>query len=355
MKPQKKKINILYMMTGFAIGGAEKVLLDLIASLDKEKFNMSVVALADMDDTLEDFKGFGIKSEKLDMSRSPKDFFRVLKYLSSFVKKNRIDIIHVHMFHSLPIASLIKVLNPSIKIVFTSHNFNIGSRLRESLVWALKPLRHIDIVFSENMITRMYKANTVVIPNGIDVDRFVGSGEKNEVFTFISIARISYAKNHAQLIECAQILKTKGYEFNIDIVGSTEDKSLIDELKKKIEIRDVQGNVRLLGARKDIPELLKKAHCLVLPSHWEGLPIVILEAGAAGVPIISTPVGAIPSVINEENGYLSTLDDFAKTMEEVLNNISLANKKAQVLSDKIQKSYSIKTVAKQHSKIYSSL
>ncbi len=142
----------------------------------------------------------------------------------------------------------------------------------------------------------------------------------------------------------------------IDIVGGGEENQpLIDKIAQAIIDNQVSDCVRMLGSRNDIPELLKTAHCMVLPSHYEGLPIVLLEAGAARLPIISTPVGAIPTLLNEKNAYLSSLENFVDSMIHVYKNYPEAEKKADVLYKKIDHDYSIKSMAKEHQKLYLSL
>jgi len=351
-----KKINVLHLTTAFVVGGAEKVILDLMLHLDKERFNPSVIALAKFDDMLGEYLNHGLKAEKMDMDKTPQEFFRVFRYLDRYIKENEIDILHAHLFHPLPFATLLKLKNPSLKLVFTSHNTDIGGKFAVTFTRLLKNLRDTDIVFSKDMITPMYKKGAEVIANGVNIEKFKETAEKNTPFTFLSVGTIRDQKNQIFLVECAKQLKAKGYNFVIDIAGGGEEnRALIDEIQQEIIKQDVADCVRMLGARSDIPDLLKTAHCMVLPSHYEGLPIVLLEAGAAQLPVISTPVGAIPTLINESNGYLAPIEQFIDTMDQVYSNYEAAKEKGKALSDKINQSYSIDSMAKAHGKLYTSL
>lgn len=274
----------------------------------------------------------------------------------SYIIENKIDILHAHLTHTLPHMALLKIRFPKLKVVFTSHNTNVGGKHRELMIWLSKPFRSADIVFSKEMINKLYKKNTRVIINGVNIDKFKNKAEKNTPFTFLNVGSVRGKKNQIFLIECAQYLKSKGYHFVIDIVGGgAENQPLIDKISTAIKEEGVEENVRMLGLRSDIPDLLKTAHCMVLPSHHEGLPIVLLEAGAAKLPIISTPVGAIPDLIDESSGYLPLLEDFCKTMEVVYNNYQEAEEKALQLATKIDEQYSIKSMAKAHEKLYLSI
>ena len=360
-----QKTNILYLTTAFVVGGAEKIVLDLMLNLDQERFNTSVIALGKNTDTLETFLSHHLRAKKLDMPKGLKvwsrtnaigAFSRAFSYLDRYVVEYKIDIIHVHLFHSLPLASLLKLKHSHLKIIFTPHNTDIGGNLREVLTYLLKPLRNVDIVFSKSMITMMHKKETAVIVNGIDIEKFQPPIEKKSLYTFISVGTVRAQKNQVFLVDCAKQLKAKGYRFVIDIVGGGEENTqLINTIQQEIIRQDVVDCIRILGVRSDIPDLLKSAHCMVLPSHYEGLPLVLLEAGAAKLPVISTPVGAIPTVLDESNGYLSTLEHFCDTMEAVMMQQEEANKKAEVLAQKISQQYSIKSMVQAHDELYQSL
>lgn len=346
-----KKINILQLITGLGMGGAEKVVLDLAKYISNEEFNTIVVGMSKRDELYQEFLNNKIDTILLNKSNSLKDIFYIINTINKLIKEKEIQIIHAHMTHSIIVASILKVLNPSLKIIFTSHNLNIGSKLREYLVWILKPLRNIDIVFSKDILKYFYKKDYKIIPNGIKIDKYNLNLSKNEKFTFIAIGRLETVKNHKFLIEIANELKDE-FDFEIQIVGHGY---LEEELENLIQKYNLNEYVKLLGLRNDIPKLLNQSHCLLMPSLWEGLPIVILEAGASNLPIIATPVGSIPSLLNDENAYLVELNEFKNIMIEVLNNYENAKLKGKKLFENIKVKYSIEAVIEAHEKIYKEL
>ena len=346
-----KKINILQLITGLGMGGAEKVVLDLAKYTSKDDFNTYVVSMSKRDELLGEFLENGINTKILNKSNSLKDFLKIVKELNQVIKQNNIQIIHAHMTHSVIVASILKILNQTLKIVYTSHNLNIGSKSREIIIWGLKSFRDVDIVFSKDILKFFYKSNYEVIPNGIKIEKYNLNLKKNDKFTFIAIGRLETVKNHKILVEIANRLKDK-FDFEIQIVGNGYLKKDLESLIVKYNLED---SVKLLGLRNDIPKLLNKSHCLVMPSLWEGLPIVILEAGASSLPVISTPVGSIPSLLNDNNAYLTELDDFEAKMIDVLDNYEEAKPKGKNLFKEINKTYSIDSVVIEHERIYKSL
>jgi len=348
-----KKVNVLQLITGLPIGGAEKVLLDLCSHLDRSRIALYVIGLNDEEHLKGDFESQGIFVQMLKMKKTPTGLLRVLRELTAFVDARRIDVIHAHMFHPLLLACLLKMKRRGLKIVFTSHSENIGGRARELFTYLTKGCRDVDIVFSDSMISRMYKKSAIVVPNGVDVTLFTDVLEKNPIFTFITVGVLRPGKNHAFLAACAKYLKENGYRFRIDIVGAGDDSGdLSEEIRAAIIENGVEDEVRMLGARRDIPQLLQKAHCFVMPSLFEGLPIVLLEAGAARLPILSTPVGAIPTLLDAGSGYMEDVDHFAEKMAYILTHYEEACAKAEHFYEKVNETFSIQKMARVHEKIY---
>lgn len=350
-------IKVLHLITGLPIGGAEKVLLDLCANLDRNTIENHVIGLNDERDFNPDFEKLGISVSSLDMQKTPSSLIKTSKTINAYIKEHDICVLHAHMFHPIIFALIARLSKPNLKVVFTSHNENIGSKAREVITYLLKPFRDVDVVFSKEMINPMYKADTRVIPNGIDTSVYNTRIKKNDIFTFINIGVLREQKNQKFLPSCARYLLDQGIkDFEIQIVGGADASGDEREaIQAEIDKHNVKSHINLLGSRRDIPELLQKAHCFILPSHFEGLPIALLEAGAARLPIVSTPVGAIPTVIDETNGYLATIDLFAQAMMTVYHDYKTAGQKAITLSEKIEQHFSIKHMSKMHQVLYVNL
>ncbi len=351
-----KKIRVLQLITGLPIGGAEKVLLDLCTNLDQSKVEIFVIGLNDEDNLKKDFEAEGIFVEMLNMKKTPSNLIKVYKKLDQFIQEHEIDIVHAHMFHPLVFAYLLKMKRHKLKIVFTSHSENIGGKFREFFTYQLKKYRDIDIVFSKDMINKMYKKDAIVIANGVNIAAFTETLQKKPIFTFLSVGVLRPGKNQSFLASCAKYLKDKGYDFQIDIIGAGDASGDTgEEIKEEIEKYGVEDKINMLGARRDIPQLLQRAHCFVLPSFFEGLPIVLLEAGAAKLPILSTPVGAIPNIINKNTGYIEELDHFAERMEYILTHYEEARARAECFYEKVNDEFSIGRMARSHEEIYQKL
>jgi glycosyltransferase involved in cell wall biosynthesis len=256
------------------------------------------------------------------------------------------------MFHTLLIASLIRLANPSLKVVFTPHNGFISMRARRWSLWSLRPFRDVDTIFSKDALQFFHKKAFKVIPNGIDVKKYSHSHSHSHShpFTFVIVGRLELMKNHIFLIDVVNQLKK--YDFRLKIVGSG---ILEQSLKSKVADLNLNEKVEFLGARDDVPSILNDCDCLLLPSLWEAFPIVLLEAAACNVPIITTPVGSISTLVDNENGYIVDLDEFKDAMVEVLENYEQAKNKSINLFNKVKSDYQIVDVVKQYEVLYQAL
>jgi len=344
-----KQINVLQLISGLGQGGAEKLILDLSSEYkNSNMINNYVVSISEDDTMLSKFQKNSIKTTVLYQTKTLRGLIVTIKKLLFFVKNKKISIIHAHMFHSMIIAVILKFRFPKLKIIFTPHNYNIGNKNREYIVGLLKIFREIDILFSHDMKKWFYKKRYHIIVNGINIEDFNIKNKKYEIFTFIAIGNIKTAKNYSFLIECVNRLHKK-IQFRLFIVGDGSDRVKLELKVKKLKL---EQTIFFKGLQDNIPELLSKSHCLVMPSLWEGMPLSILEAGVSKIPVIATPVGAIPCIIDNNNGYIVNLDEFCQTMENVYSQYSEALNKAEKLYQKIINKYSIKQIAKEYESIY---
>jgi glycosyltransferase involved in cell wall biosynthesis len=333
------------------MGGAERVVLDLTKEYKKKNHTVYVMSLSSKKDLLDNFKEIGIDPVIFDFSRVYLSF-PYLVCIIQFIRKKRVNIVHLHMVHPIILSPFIFCFTKA-KIIFTPHSFNIGGATREFYTWLLKPFRHIDILFSKSQYKYFYKRDYQIIGNGIDIGRYNMSVAKHDIFTFIAVGRLEAVKNHGFLVDLMYriIFIYKKY-VQLIIVGSG---NLQQSIENKINEHKLDNYIHLLGARNDVDILLSKSHCLLSPSLWEGMPITLLEAGASKIPIICTNVGSIASLLNKENSYICGIDDFEKNMLFVMDNYKESCRKAEILYQKIRDNFSLGGIADKHLGLYLSL
>jgi glycosyltransferase involved in cell wall biosynthesis len=145
-----------------------------------------------------------------------------------------------------------------------------------------------------------------IIPNGVDTHLFQPrlAERSHNTVRIIWFGRIETAKGLIVLLRALKLLKNEARNFELLIGGRVWDEQYYKEL---LCFKDAAGlqEVRFLGFVENLPNFIREADIFVLPSLWETLPIVILEAMASGLPVVASTVGAVPEVIiNNETGYL---------------------------------------------------
>lgn len=345
-------VRVLHIITGLGMGGAENVLLELSKESKKRSdCNMKIFSFGYKKDLLRSFEDSGIDVEFVGSERNVSAYFNVFKRLLKKVNTDKYDVIHAHMFHSLVLCVGLKLIYPKLKVVFTAHSINLGSKFREFIVFLLRPFRSQDIVFSSDGNKFFNRADSKIVANGIWTSKYNLNLPKFEVFTFLVIGRIEAAKNHFALLEFVKNINIK-IEYQILIAGGGAN---FDDLEIAIRENGLGGKIKLLGVRYDIAELCNKSHAFLLPSLWEGMPLSLLEAGASGLPVICTPVGSIPSFISDRNGYLVSINQFPQTMEHVINNYDEAKTKGKMLKDDVVSNFDISTMYNDHVGLYYTL
>ena len=349
----RNKVNILFLTTGLGLGGAERVVYDICTNINKDKFEVSVVGISSQIEMLKRFHENNIHTYALNYKKNISKFFSSIIQISRHIHNHEIDIIHAHMFHTLIVATLIKISqylkNKKVKVIFTPHNSFHSMKIRRVILWLLKPFRDRDTIFSKNAVRFFHKKSSSIIPNGIDFRKYLNNKEKviERTFTFIVIGRLEYMKNHQFLISIVDSLKD--YNFKLKIVGSG---ILETSLKAQVNELSLNEKIEFLGSRDDVPSLLRQSDCLLLPSLWEAFPIVLLEAAASNVPVITTPVGSVTSYIDNKTGLVVNLDGFKDAMINVLTNYKDAKLRAKKLNKYVELNLDIDNVVKQYENLY---
>ena len=313
------KPRLMQITHDLAIGGLQQVVVTLCRFINKEKFDVSVLCLRELGSYANEVENMGIKVILLPQPKKGTDYFSFLK-IAKILKKEKIDIIHTHNTQPFVEGTLGSLLAPKVKtIVHTDHARVFPDKRRYMFAeWIMSYFAWRIVGVSDHTsrnLTRYEKISPrkiITIPNGIDGSKFNTKIDKGR-----KINELGLTNSHPILGLGVRLAEQKGITYllkampkvieqfpNIALVIAGEG-PLEFNLKKEANILGIKRNVHFIGPRLDMPELLKLFDLYVLPSLWEGMPMVLLEAMAANCPIISTNVGGIASVIkHEKNGLL---------------------------------------------------
>jgi len=219
---------------------------------------------------------------------------------------NRYDILHLHGdWSSLLLAGSLKKACHAKVFVFSLHDDLTTSRPHTN--WLPKLVRKADLIFSTGHRTaKLVQASSgkavIVQPSGVSEHFYIPAesySSNGNRFTVLTVARLIPKKNLILVLDIASGLS----ETDFWIVGDGPDMTFLREqiARKKI------GNVSMLGRKTpvEIRETMARSHCFLLTSLAEGTPTAILEAMAAGLPVVTSPAGGIETIVqNTANGYV---------------------------------------------------
>lgn len=308
----KNKIKVLYFLNSIVRAGVEEHVLRLIEGLDKEKIEPVLACPPQLIELMKfDLQKLQIKIYPVFISR-----WRHLKEIWNFIKilnREKPDIVHSHLFFATRFAAPLAKLFGVQKVIDTSH-------LREAWRKGIKRAYFIDRFFYRFVDKIIAVSNAVesylvtekklppekitVIRNGIDIDKFkpVFNNNPSDRFYIGVIGRLEPQKGHRYFFEAIKMLEDKLKNVKCLIIG---DGKLRLTLEKMCHDLDISDKVEFLGFKNNIQAVIARLDLLVLPSLYEGLPLVALEAGAMGKPIIVTNVDGSPeAVINGETGLV---------------------------------------------------
>lgn len=297
-------MNILYVITGLQIGGAEMVTVNIANEMYHRGHKVSILFLTGnnkvahlIDENIAVIGG--------GMKKNPCSFLRTLSLALDYVKDFHPDIVHSQMFHANLFSRVLHLLKRSFVLITTEHNKYVGSRLRMFLYKITDRLSDANTNVSKEATDHFIRQGafsskkSFTVYNGIFLDKFKrnvlnGNKIRNQYgissadFLFINVGRLTEAKDQLNLIKAFSLLCSKYAYAKLLIVGEGELRSVLEE---SIKVEDMGNNIFLVGAHSNIEDYYSAADCFVLSSAWEGLPMAIIEAKAASLPVISTIAG----------------------------------------------------------------
>lgn len=175
----------------------------------------------------------------------------------------------------------------------------------------------------------------ITVHNGIPDVPYIPPEQDTEIPRLIMVARLERPKNHIVLLEALNLLKDLDWELNL--VG---DGPLRSDIEKAVCRLSLKERVNLLGARVDVPELLRKSQVFILMSDMEGLPISILEAMRSGLPVVAFDVGGVAEMVDQGvNGFLvrkGCVEELAERLEVLVRDKELRRRMGAASREKYE-------------------
>ncbi len=310
-----RPVRLALVITDLDVGGAEKALVSLAMGLDSSRWQIKVFCLSAPGALADTLIESGLACECLGVSRRRP--IQAIWRLASSLRQFQPELIQSFLFHANVAC---RFAAPFARRPWLLGGTRVAEREKRwhlVLDWLTQRLASGSVCVSEDValfsrqVAHLDPNRLTVIPNGIDpapydqahpLDRTaLGITGPGPIVLFVG--RLDIQKGLEELLDAASIVLADRSDWYLAIAGEGPLRNLIQQ--RIASNRDLGAHVHLLGRRDDIPQLLKTADYLVLPSRWEGMPNAILEAMAASRPVVATNVeGSRELVLPGVTGWL---------------------------------------------------
>lgn len=350
-----KLIRVAIVLEDFSIGGAQRVVSELVQHIDAQKVKLLVLCLWERSDTalaeaaekVADVRYLGIHGKNLIAN-----YFRISKILRSFHP----DIVHAHLVGQL-YAVPWGLLN-HVPVLITAHTKPRKAFIKK-IEWLIRyGVNHkkiwIAAVSQENLdLVKDYfpgaEKQCLCINNGINIHSFYR--KEHADFTFINVARQDENKNQMAILRAFHCLYLQRNDIKLILAG---DGPCHEKLAAEVKKLGLDQVVLLPGKVDQVSDYYAVADVYVQSSHREAMPMSVLEALAAGLPIISTDVGGLHDVVKGNGILCPDYDENALyyAMDVMLNEPEHKRQAQQDMSKNISKMYSSEEMAEKYTLCY---
>ena len=333
---EKEPVRVLQIIGIVCGGGVEAVIMNYYRHIDRSKIQFDFVVdgyeKTILDDEIESLGGkvYHVEPYK-------KNIFRYMSQIYHIVRDNHYDIVHSNM-NTLAVFSLFPAwLAGAHQRILHNHSTAVRSEgMRSVLKMILRPFAPLfanryaacsrlagNWMYGKKM---MESGRVTIINNAIDLDEYAFSPEirqqyrkelhiPDDTLVIGHVGRFMYQKNHAFLIEVFREVVKKHPNTILLLIGDGE---LRPEIEAKVQDYHLSDKVRFLGLRKDVKKLYNCMDVFVLPSWYEGLPVVAVEAQANGLPCIFSDQVTKESCLTSTMKYLGLKDSIDTWVQSIL-------------------------------------
>ena len=314
MSSPARPLNILDLRDTYEIGGPGKTILETWKAIDPARFRLHLgVFLASGEAETSPFIDAARQAGMpvhLIRGRNQYDL-RMVGQVARLVRSLGIDVLHAHEVKSDVITCLARMLQP-VPTVTTMHGWiGNGSKQRAMIALDKWVARRFDRVIAVSepirdalLASGVPAARIVLLHNGIVLSRYARTGRRGllaalagraiEGPVVTSIGRLSPEKGHLDLVDALATVRTAGHPITAFLVGDGPARPAIEA---RIRALGLEQSVLLPGYLDQPQRVLEETDLMVLPSHTEGLPNVVLESLMMDVPVLATRVGGTPEIL----------------------------------------------------------
>ena len=321
-----EKMKAAIILPYFGPGGAEKMAAQLAAGLDRERFTVEVFCIygQPLRNHLEEMvQTAGVTIHFIGKKRgfSPKAVAKLFRALDDFGP----DLIHTHQYACLYASPwAVARRKPFLHTLHTLPEIENKRALRRIITKFLTARGIMSPVAisrsNQRMVADYYGLpleRVAMVHNPVDVKRFASGEKKNDgQFRFITAGRFSPEKNQQMMFRAFASFVDSGNDARLLMLGKGQEEENLKSLARELKI---ENRIDYAGFVPNVEDYLKTADVFLLSSHYEAQPLCVLEAMAAGLPVISTDVGGVADIVTD-NGILVAPGDteaMANAMEKL--------------------------------------
>lgn len=373
-RAQGEKTKILHLISSSGLLGAEHVLLELAVHSKSQGLNVTIGVFENSQNPNLELANcaekFGIDVQIFPCSgRLDKNTVQMIK---DYIDNAGVQILHSHNYKSNFYARG-ALSNSNVRWVVTNHGRRFGPKLLLYNLLDAFIVRRADkiIAVSEEIAKKMKlagiaKGKICLIENGVNLEMFTTNsssqaikeslGIKKEALVVGTVGALTREKGHQYLLRAAlKVIRIYPKAIFL-LVGDGIERPGLEKTASSLGIKN---SVIFAGMRKDVPEILSILNVFVLPSLNEGLPMALLEAQAAQIPVVATRVGAIPDVLQDGvTGILIPPKDpqaIAEAIIMILSDRKIALRMAQRGFERVRDNFSAEKMANKYLSIYKEL
>lgn len=355
-------MRIAQILPELNVGGVETGTVDLARALKKRGDEPYVISNGGT--LVAELVKSGIPHIQLPVHRKSIASLALVKTIASFLERERIDIIHARSRVPAWLAYL-AARRTNCDFVTTCHGYYSKHFLSRVMGWGKRV-----IVISHSIGRRMIDdfgvppERITLIHRGVDLSRYPFAPDKYDKpqkgnFKIVNIGRITPIKGHEEFIRAVHLLSRRVPNVEAWIVGAPDSgkEGYFRGLKLMVNRLGLESQIKFLGTRRDVPELIKEADLLVLSSKIpEAFGRVLIEAGAVGTAVAASRIGGILDIVDHEHtGLLFSPEDeeeMAQTMERLLANRAESRRLAHALRQKVEREFTLDRMVEKTCQVY---